>query len=139
MQVRRLTAQLQDCCNNLQRSQDMVVRLREEIATCHFYHKLHREELCEATRLLEAEQQTAEDLRQQLAVALAGKPAQKEIDPGDGLASSLQVMIHLRPAPVGLTLNPVGFTCLAYIRHLRARTTVHQLHGLPVSSLQSLV
>ena len=67
------------------------------------------------------------------------KPAQKEIDPGDGLASSLQVMIHLRPAPVGLTLNPVGFTCLAYIRHLRARTTVHQLHGLPVSSLQSLV
>ena len=81
MQVSRLTAQLQDCCNNLQRSQDTVVRLKEEVATCHFYRKLHREELCEATRLLETEQQTAQDLRQQLA-------AQDKIDPGDRLASA---------------------------------------------------
>lgn len=48
-----MTREWQLCQNLLKSSQDAVCKLREEVVTCHFYHKLHREELCEATRLLE--------------------------------------------------------------------------------------
>ena len=121
-QVTRVTKEWQLCQILLKGSQDEVCKLREEIATCHFYHQLHREELCEATRLLVAEQQLTARLRQQNGeggwsppippVPGAKCPHCFNSPPGSYLMQAAFVLvlpayIHSCPASIALSMRPL--------------------------------
>lgn len=104
-QVTRVTKEWQLCQILLKSSQDEVCKLREEIATCHFYHQLHREELCEATRLLMAEQQLTARLRQQLTEPL------RPTSPSAGKKSKSTALPGVQPVGARIScLNAYAFT-----------------------------